>query len=72
MTSLKTLETRHALLREQRQTALAKACEHAHPHAVKNLITVFNLDPFYENQFEEIEAQIREIDPTHHLLEENQ
>ena len=72
MTSLRTLETRHALLRDQRMQNLSRACEHAHPAAVMQLIEVFNADPYYENQFSDIEAQIRDIDPTHHLLEENQ
>ena len=51
---------------------LAKACEHAHPAAQMRLIEVFNADPYYENQFSDIEDQIRLIDPTHPLLEENQ
>ena len=72
MTSLRTLETRHAQLRERRMNALAKACEHAHANAKLNLISLFNSDPYWENQFSDIESQIREIDPNHHLLEENQ
>ena len=72
MTSLRTLETRHALLRDARMKNLAKACEHAHPAAQLRLIEVFNADPYYENQFSDIESQIRLIDPNHHLLEENQ
>ena len=72
MTSLRSLETRHALLRDERMKNLAKACEHAHPAAQMRLIEVFNADPYYEHRFSDIESQIREIDPTHHLLEENQ
>ena len=72
MTSLRTLETRHALLRDRRMAALAKACEHAHAHARQNLIEIFNVDPYWEGLFDEVESQIREIDPNHHLLKNNQ
>ena len=52
-------------------TALAKACEHAHANAKLNLINLFNADPYWEGQLDDIAAEIRELDPDHPLLPEN-
>ena len=68
---IKRLETRHWDVVKRRTVALAKACEHAHAQAKLNLIDLFNRDPFYENQLNDIAAEIRQLDPDHPLLPEN-
>lgn len=68
---IKRLETRHWEVVERRTNALAKACEHAHPNAKLNLIRLFNEDPYWEGLLNDIAAEIRELDPDHPFLPEN-
>ena len=68
---IKRLETLHHKVVERRTNALARACENAHANAKFNLIQLFNADPYWENQLNDIADDIRRIDPDHYLLPEN-
>ena len=72
MPTLTTLENRHWALANERMTALSEACEKADPRQRLAIIERFNSDPYWENQFDDLADQIRELDPNHSFLPENQ
>lgn len=65
------LENAHDALCDARLKALSKACEGASPSDSFQIIERFNSDPYWENQFADLEAEIRELDPDHEYLPEN-
>ena len=69
--TLQVLEAKHWALVDERMAALQEAVNKADPRQRSAIIQRFNCDPFYENRFDEIAAQIRELDPNHPLLPEN-
>jgi hypothetical protein len=69
--TIQVLEAKHWALVKERMNALAETCEKADPRQRSAIIERFNVDPFYENRFDEIAAQIRELDPNHSFLPEN-
>ena len=71
MTELRALERRHWALVRERTQALSKAVERVDPATQLKIIERFNVDPYYENQFDDIAIQIRELDPNHSFLPEN-
>ena len=71
MATIKTLENRHWAVVRDRMTALSDAIKGADPATQLSLIERFNVDPYWEGQLDEIAAEIRELDPLHSYLPEN-
>ncbi len=69
--TVQVLEAKHWDLVQKRMNALAKVCEAADKRQWHAIIERFNADPYWEKQFDDIAAQIRELDPNHSFLPEN-
>ena len=69
--TLEVLEAKHWALANKRAEALAEAVARVPRMAMHAVIEKYNTDPYWEDQFDEIADQIREIDPYHSFLPEN-
>ena len=69
--TLQVLEAKHWDLVQKRMNAMAEAAEKLPPQLRLGVINNFNKDPYWEKQFDDLAAQIRELDPNHSFLPEN-
>ena len=69
--NISTLEAKHWALVNERLAAFDKATEGVDPRQWPAISERFNSDPYWENRFDEIAAEIRELDPNHSFLPEN-
>ena len=72
MTQIELLTARWFLLQEARLKEMQEIASKTDRSNHFALIQILNGDPFWENSFDILEKAIREIDPGHEFLSENQ
>ena len=72
MTELELLTQRWFLLQEARLKEMQEIAAKTDRSQHFSLIQMLNGDPFWESAFDILEKAIREIDPDHEFLSENQ